>query len=163
MSEERRQPDARRRRGPHRPQESDRNIRGMIAGIEERLTDAVTPESIAGLNSFERKLIHRHFDNDLDFETRTYRKGETFTLCVYPVGNIEKYAKKRAEESLQSGDSVNLPAMGSYERYIIHNALKDISGIETVSLGEGEERHIQIVSKRFGRGLKRIVKKMRLM
>ena len=124
--------------------------------------DAVKPESLNGLNSFERKLIHRHFDHSTSYQTRTYRNGDKFTLCVYPVANIEKMAKDKAKESLDTGETISLPPMGSYERYIVHNALKDFSGVETSSEGEGKERHIQIVSKRFGRGLKKIARKIRL-
>lgn len=124
--------------------------------------DSIVPESLSGLNSFERKLVHRHFDHSTSYETRTYRNGDKFTLCVYPVANIEKFAKDKAEESLQSGESVELPPMGSFERYIVHNALKDYSGVETASVGDGKERHVQIVSKRFGRGLKRIAKRIKL-
>ena len=134
----------------------------MISEIEERLMDAITPESLNGLNSFERKLIHRHFDNSTSYQTRTYRNGDKFTLCVYPIANIERFAQEKAEESLQSGNTIDLPPMGSFERYVVHNALKDFTGVETVSDGEGKERHIRIVSKRFGRGLKRIAKKIRL-
>jgi len=38
--------------------------------------------------------------------------------------------------------------MGSYERYVVHAAVQDISGVETASQGEGPERHVQIVSKK---------------
>ncbi|MFQ5649903.1 MAG: R3H domain-containing nucleic acid-binding protein [bacterium] len=162
MSEEKRNLEVRRRRGPNHRPDDDKNIRKMIAEIEERLMDSIRPESLDGLNSFERKLVHRHFDHSSSYETRTYRNGERFTLCVYPVANIEKFAQEKAEESLQKGESIDLPPMGSFERYIVHNALKDFSGVETVSSGEGKERHVQIVSKRFGRGLKRIAKKIKL-
>ncbi len=162
MSEERRRPNFRRRGGPREPMQDDQNIRGMIEEIEAKLQDAISPESISGLNSFERKLIHRHFDHNKDFETRTYRNDEQYTLSVYPVANIERFAREKAEESLSSGGTVELPAMGSYERFIVHNCLKDMSGVETTSAGEGRDRHVQIVSKRFGRGLKRIAKKIRL-
>lgn len=167
MNEQRRRrPDSRRGRGPRRPrreEEDTRNIRGMISEIEGKLVDSIVPESLTGLNSFERKLIHRHFDHNKDFQTRTYRNGDDFKLLVYPVGNLERFAREKAEESLQSGETINLPAMGSYERYLVHNSLKDFSGVETSSQGEGNERHIQITSKRFGRGLKKIVKKIKLL
>lgn len=168
MSDEKRRPDSRNRmrnfggRGGPRPEQSDTNIRKMISEIEEKLIDSVEAHAVNGLNSFERKLIHRHFDNSTSYETRTYRNGEKFTLCVYPVANIERFAKDKAEEALQTGNSIDLPPMGSFERYIIHNALKDFSGVETTSAGEGKERHVQIISKRFGRGLKRIAKKIKL-
>ncbi len=159
-----RRPDSRARRGgpDRRPMESDRNIRKMISDMEERLMDAIKPESANGLNSFERKLVHRHFDHSTSYQTRTYRNGDKFTLCVYPVANIEKMARDKAQEALDSGKTIDLLPMGSYERYIVHNALKDFGGVDTTSDGEGKERHVQIVSKRFGRGLKKIAKRIRL-
>lgn len=163
MSEERRRSDFQRRSGPREPLQDNHNIRGMIGEIEEKLQDAISPESISGLNSFERKLIHRHFDHNKDFETRTYRNGDQYTLSVYPVGNIERYAREKAEESISTGSTVELPPMGSYERFIIHNCLQDVSGVETTSADEGRDRHVQIVCKRFGRGLKRIARKIRLL
>ena len=165
MSEERRRsgprrrPDSR-RRGHDGPPNS--NIRGMISGLEEKLRESIKPESLSRLNSFERKLIHRHFDHSAMYETRTYRNGDNFTLYIYPIGNIEKFAREKAQEAVDSGDSVDFPPMGSYERYIVNNTLKDFSGVETASQGEGSERYVQVTSKRFGRGLKRIARKIRL-
>ncbi|RMF64008.1 MAG: hypothetical protein D6743_09885 [Calditrichaeota bacterium] len=161
MNEQKRHSRPRRRRFQQSRMENQ-NIRNLIEQIEDKLQDSIKPETVTGLNSFERKLIHRHFDHKPEFETRTYRNGDRFSLAVYPVGNIERFAMEKAEESLQSGAEVDLPPMGSYERYIVHNALKDIAGLETMSEGEGSERHVRIVSKRFGRGLKRIVKKIKL-
>ncbi len=140
----------------------NKNIPIIISEVEEKLKDSIEPESLTGLNSFERKLVHRHFDHNQEFQTRTYRDGEEFTLVIYPVGNIEKFAAEKAQESQDSGAEITLPPMGSYARYIVHSSLKEMAGVETLSHGEGHERHIQIVSKKFGRSLKRIVKKIKL-
>jgi len=164
MSEEKRRP-VRRGETPERTrsdEETDRNILGIIAEVEEKLASSVFSESLTDLNSFERKLIHRHFDHKSEYETRTYRNGEKHTLCIYPTGNIERFAQEKAQAAMDTGESIELPPMGSYARYMIHNALKDITGVETRSEGEGNERHVQIVSKSFGRGLKKIAKKIRL-
>jgi len=37
-----------------------------------------------------------------------------------------------------------------------------MNGIETESFGEGSDRYVKITSKRFGRGLKKIAKKIKL-
>ncbi len=161
MNEERR-PRSRERRDFNQ-EVDDQNIKKLVSGVEEKLRNSVKAESLEGLNSFERKMVHRHFDHNPDFETRTYRNGDKFTLSVYPVGNIRKFAKDKAQELLDSGNEVSdFPPMGSYERYVVHAALQDITGIETASQGEGSERYVQIVSKKFGRGLKKIVKKIKL-
>jgi hypothetical protein len=53
--------------------------------------------------------------------------------------------------------------MSSYERFIVHNVLKEIDSIESSSVGEGAERHVEIQPQKFGRGLKKIIKKIKLM
>jgi len=63
---------------------------------------------------------------------------------------------------LRSGQKVNLPPMSSYERFVIHDALKDMDSITANSFGENKDRHIVLEPKAFGRGLKRIIKKIRL-
>lgn len=161
MDEEKREQRTTGRRFDSRKSDTT-NIQQVIKKLEEKLQDSIQPEALSGLNSFERRLIHRHFDHNKDIQTRTYRKGDNFTLYVYPVGNLERFAKEKAREVFETGLDIDLPPMGSYERYIVHAALKDMDGIETASLGEGGERHVQIVSKKFGRGLKKIVKKIKL-
>ncbi len=166
MTEERRKPDFRKRRGGSKfssnNNHDNRNIREMLKQVERRLSEGIKPEALPGLNSFERKLVHRHFDHNADYETRTYRNGEQFTLYIYPVGNIERFAQDKAREALDTGDPVSLPPMGSYERYLVHNVLKEMSGVETLSHGEGGDRHVEIISRKFGRGLRKIAKKIRL-
>ncbi|MFQ5603670.1 MAG: R3H domain-containing nucleic acid-binding protein [bacterium] len=151
-----------RRRPFHQKKYDNKNIPKIIAEIETKLKDSIVPTPLNGLNSFERKLVHRHFDHNDDYQTRTYRNGDKFTLFVYPVGNIKRLAAEKAQESLDTGSEVDLPPMGSFERFLVHSTLKDFTGIQTQSVGEGEDRHVQIVSKRFGRGLKRIVRKIKL-
>jgi len=169
MTDERRKPDFKKKGGRgkfstnnRRNSHENRNLRELLRQVERRLSESIKPESFTDLNSFERKLVHRHFDHNADYETRTYRNGEKFTLYVYPVGNIERFAQEKAEESLESGNPVSLPPMGSYERYLVHNALKDMSGVETLSYGEGSERHVELTSHKFGRGLRKIAKKIKL-
>jgi len=150
------------RESRHRDETPDNTIKGIIEDIERKLADSLKPEALRALNSFERKLVHRHFDHNRDFETRTYRDGDTYTLYVYPVGNLKRLAREKAEESLQTGADVELPPMGSYERYIVHTEIQEIAGVETESVGEGKDRRVKIISKKFGRGLKKIVKKIKL-
>lgn len=161
MNEERRQQkDTAKKFG--RRKSGTKDIQQIIKNLEKKLQDSIEPEALTGLNSFERRLVHRHFDHNKDIQTRTYRRGSNFTLYVYPVGNLQRFAKEKAQEAFESGSDVDLPPMGSYERYIVHSSLKEVDGVETVSAGEGSERHVQIVSKKFGRGLKKIAKKIKL-
>lgn len=125
----------------------------------EHSTQAICLED---LNAYERKRIHQFFDNKSDFETKTYRNGEEYLLWVFPVGQIKKYAEEKAQEALDTGAEIDLPPMSNYERFLIHDALKSVESVETNSFGEGEERHIRITPVKFGRRLKKMVKKLKL-
>jgi predicted RNA-binding protein Jag len=143
--------------------EMDGKMVRLIAKVREDLCDSIVPISLTLLNPFERKQIHREFDTDPNVTTKTYRIGEDqYELRLYPVGNLRKYAEKKAEEAMQSGQKVVLPHMSSFERFIVHEALKDNEAIKANSHGEGDDRHIELEPEIFGRGLKRIMKKIKL-
>lgn len=144
------------------PRPSRGNIERLIQKAIHDLDNSLEPVSLEKLNAFERKLVHRQFDHDPNFVTKTYRNEEEFELKIYPVGNLRKYAEKKAEEAVETGQKIVLPHMSSYARYVIHDTLKDIETVKSASYGEGEERHIEIEPEVYGRGLKRIIKKIRL-
>jgi UDP-N-acetylmuramate: L-alanyl-gamma-D-glutamyl-meso-diaminopimelate ligase len=162
-----------RRPGRYRPKadggferaEDDGRIKAMIQEVEEKLKDSIQPAQLPNLNSFERKQIHQYFERrQPEFETKTYRgEDDSQILWVFPVANLKKFAQEKASETLETDAVVSLPPMSSYERFIVHDVLKEIDGIEAVSAGEGAERHIEIHPKKFGRGLKKIMKKIKLM
>lgn len=56
-------------------------------------------------------------------------------------------ALRAAEQARLSGSSQDLPPMSSFERRIIHLALAAVEGIETVSEGEGNFRHVVVKPK----------------
>ncbi len=137
-------------------------INALVKQVLKEVDDSLEPASLTNLNAFERKLVHRQFDNNPDLVTKTYRKGEEYELKIYPVGNIRKYAQSKAEEALHTRKKVVLPHMSSYQRFVIHDTLKEMDTIKAESFGEGEERHIEITPEAYGRGLKRIIKKIKL-
>lgn len=152
------------RKAPYRkrPDLDMNKIDAILIDIQRKLRDSLEPYNVADLNSFERKRIHSFFDNKDDFETRTYRHEGEYVLKVIPVGNLKRLAKENAEKVLETGSPCLLPYVGNYERYVIHNYLKDFEGIETKSVGEGAERRLEIKPIRFGRSLKKIIKKIKL-
>ncbi len=137
-------------------------IRELIDKIQHDLVGSLKPVSLYQLNSFERKQIHRFFDNKADYVTKTYRQGEDYELRVYPVGNLKRYAEEKAEEAIKTGKKVVMPHMSSYERFIVHETLKSNEAVKSASFGEGEDRHIEIEPEIFGRGLRRIIRKIKL-
>ena len=53
---------------------------------------------------------------------------------------IERQADRAAERALESGKEIELEPMTPMERKIVHDALKDRSGVETFSEGDEPER-----------------------
>ncbi len=49
-----------------------------------------------------------------------------------------------ARQVLKEGREVSLPAMNSYERSLVHNAVRDMEGVMTESEGRGPDRHVVI-------------------
>ena len=58
--------------------------------------------------------------------------------------NIVDMARRAAEEVRETGEPSLLNAMNSYERFLVHNALKEEKGIITSSRGEGALKEILI-------------------
>jgi predicted RNA-binding protein Jag len=141
---------------------SNGKIQRLLYKINSELGDSIEPISLTRLNAFERKLVHRHFDHNPNVVTKTYRHDDVYELMVFPVGNLRKYALAKANEAIATGDKVVLPKMSNYERFVVHEALKDLAEVKSNSYGEGEDRHIELVPEVFGRGLKRIIKKIKL-
>ncbi len=154
-----------RNNGRYRRDRDERNpkIEKLVKQIREELVDSIEPITIPELNAFERKLIHRQFDNNPNIVTKTYRIGDDdFELRVYPVGNLKRYAQKKADESIETRKKIELPHMSNYERFVIHDYLKEIDTVKTTSEGEEDDRHIVIEPAVFGRGLRRMIKKIKL-
>jgi len=134
----------------------------ILIDIQKKMRKSIKPVSISNLNSYERKRIHSFFDDKEDFETKTYNHNGRSILKVFPIGNLKKLAKEKAEWVLETGNVYTFPYLSKYERYIIHNYLKEIEGIETKSIGEQDDRRLEIRPIKFGRTLKRIMKKIKL-
>lgn len=146
-----------------KPRSKISKIDRILIQVQRDLRDSYVPATLKDLTAFERKRIHRFFDGNPEFETKTYRNDGDYVLKVFPVGNIRRLAEQKAEEARQRQCVVALPPMGSFERFIVHNALKEYADLETTSVGEGDQRHVEIRPVRFGRGLKRIIKRIKLL
>lgn len=60
---------------------------------------------------------------------------------------LERMAQSAAQKVKLSGQNETFPPMSSFERRIIHLALADHPDVETISEGEGNQRHIIVKSK----------------
>lgn len=53
-------------------------------------------------------------------------------------------AKKSAEKAKKFNKNIMLEAMNSYERRIVHNAVQEVEGVESWSIGENDHRRVCI-------------------
>jgi spoIIIJ-associated protein len=58
---------------------------------------------------------------------------------------LESIGRRSSKRAIREGIEIALEPMSSFERKIVHNAVKDTRGIHTLSRGEGLERHIVII------------------
>ena len=154
-----------RARNAHRSHRKDRKmdkIDRILIDIQKKLRDSIEIYSLENLNGYERKRIHSFFDNRSEYETKSYRENGKIVLKIIPVANLQKFAREKAEEVVRTGEPFKFPPMPSYARYVIHNCLHDFEGVETVSEGEGDSRYLEIKPVRFGRSLKKIIKKIKI-
>ncbi|HOT96038.1 MAG TPA: R3H domain-containing nucleic acid-binding protein [bacterium] len=144
-------------------EESSPKIIALVKQVEDNLMDALAPVCLTQLDASERRQVHRHFDHSTEYATKTYKITENeYELRVYPVGNLRRLAERSAEQAIKTGQKVALPPMSSYERFIIHEVLKGNDAVKGVSHGEGAERHIEIEPELYGRSLKKMIKKIKL-
>ncbi len=59
---------------------------------------------------------------------------------------LERLAREVAEEVRASGGERVLDSMTSRERWVVHNAVKDIEGVTSESVGERDEKRVKIVA-----------------
>ncbi len=137
----------------------DENVLRSIRQAEEAFKEDSTPFKITGLNGFQRKQLYSYFEKKQEYRAKSYREKEEVIVKVFPIGHLKRLAEKAAQEVLMQGDIIDLPTMGSFERFVIHDYLKEREGVKTESYGEGKDRHIQI-SPQFGRGLKKTKKRL---
>jgi predicted RNA-binding protein Jag len=57
---------------------------------------------------------------------------------------LDALARSKAEEVRRSGKPVLLDAMGSRQRWIVHNALRNELGVRSESIGEGRVKRVKI-------------------
>ncbi len=155
-------PKENRRRGMHRPKKVDPKVQESITYAEENLVDTITPITLEGLDQSQRRELYHYFDRGNEYRVKTYSEGEVSVLRIFPVGNLKRLAEQKIQEVVMRGRLESLPVMGSFERFIIHDYLKEREGVRTESVGEkGKDRHIEIHPV-FGRSLKKVKKKIRL-
>jgi hypothetical protein len=135
----------------HSPVRPDPALEQLFDQIEASFQNTLKPYRVSGLKGFQRKLLRRRYENSPEYAIKSYRDGEEVIFKIYPVGRLRRMAEQKMQEVMMNGRSSPLPPMGAYERFVIHDYLKERDGITTESQGlEGKDRHI-IVKPLFGR------------
>jgi len=146
-------------RGGRREPPPDEKVLEAIRDAERQLQSSLQAVEIAGLNPFQRKQVYRHFERGTEYKIKAFPRDDHWIMKIYPVGNLKRLAEQKAQEVLMKGEMVSLSPLGSFERFVIHDYLKERSGLRTESRGEGEERHIEI-HPQFGRMPKKIKRRL---
>jgi hypothetical protein len=74
---------------------------------------------------------------DRDREQRSSRGPED--------DNLEQLAQETGERVQETGEVAYLDDLNSRERWVVHNALKDVEGITSESVGDGRLKRVKIV------------------
>lgn len=139
---------------------SNQEIDTLIDTIKDELNDSIKPYILINLNPYQIKQIRKKLSLDNEYIIKMYTRDKETTLKVFPVGNLTRLAEQKAQEVIMNGKTISLPHMGAFERFVIHDYLKNRNDIKTKSYGrEGKDRHIKILPL-FGRKLKKAKKKL---
>ena len=66
---------------------------------------------------------------------------------VKKLKNIERLVHGIAKDVEESGLTVSLDPMNSYERRLVHTIISEYPNLTTESVGEGKDRHVTIKYK----------------
>jgi spoIIIJ-associated protein len=139
-----------------------------VRAILERIVDELDVEASVEVSEDDTEIVGRVDGEDLGlligrrgqtidavqllcyraaFRGRQDRKRVTVDAAGYRDRRrdaVERQADRAAERALKSGNEIELEPMTPNERRVVHQFLKDRSGIETFSEGEEPERCVVV-------------------
>jgi spoIIIJ-associated protein len=139
-----------------------------VRAILERIVDELDVEATVEVSEADDEIVGRVDGEDLGlligrrgqtidavqllcyraaFRGRQDRKRVTVDAAGYRERRrdaVERQADRAAERALKSGNEIELEPMTPTERRVVHQYLKDRSGIETFSEGEEPERCVVV-------------------
>ncbi len=140
---------------PPEPPEAD----AQILQIEKKIGHTLKSIKIEHISPTQKDKIVHYFAENPECSIKIYEEDDNFVVRIYPVGRLRRLADEKASEVAAKGYQTELPPMGSYERFIIHEHLKDREEITTHSVGiSGQNRRVVIVP-RFGRKPRKVTKR----
>lgn len=93
-------------------------------------------QTLKALEILTKQYVLNHFNYyiNISMNVENYKEKR--------IKYLESLAKKIAKEVVDTKIEVSMENMNSYERKIIHNALSNFKGVNTVSEGEEPTRHV---------------------
>lgn len=121
-----------------RIEESDGTLIGLVEGEDVGLFIGRRGQTIDAVQHLAQRIVFRGRTPDarvvIDADGYRERRAET----------LRSIALDAAEESLRSGQAVELDPMPASERRIVHEYLRERGGVETHSEGEEPERYLVV-------------------
>jgi len=124
--------------------EKDDRILFNVAGGNPGVLIGKRGQTLEAIQSLVEKIVNKHNGNHVRIQVDVAGYLET------RKDNLRKLAFKLAGKSKRSGKPISLEEMNSYERRIIHLALKDDPAVRTQSRGEGYLRKLVIFPNKRG-------------
>ncbi len=121
-----------------RVERSDGTLTGCVEGEDVGLFIGRHGQTIDAVQHLAQRIVFRGGSPDarivIDADGYRERRAET----------LRSVALDAAEESLRSGEAVELDPMPASERRIVHEYLRDRGDVETHSEGEEPERYLVV-------------------
>ncbi|HTA14643.1 MAG TPA: R3H domain-containing nucleic acid-binding protein [Solirubrobacteraceae bacterium] len=121
-----------------RIEQSDGTLTGSVEGEDVGLFIGRHGQTIDAVQHLAQRIVFRGGSPDarVVIDADGYRERRADTL--------RSIAEEAAEESLGSGEAVELDPMPASERRIVHEYLRERGGVETHSEGEEPERYLVV-------------------
>ncbi|MFB6354938.1 MAG: RNA-binding cell elongation regulator Jag/EloR [bacterium] len=98
-------------------------------------------ETLNAIQHLVGRIMRRHSDESINVmvDAGNYRQRRH--------ENLRNLAKKSSKRALDNNEEVELEPMVPFERKIIHEAVEDISGVKSHSIGENASRRVVILPR----------------
>jgi spoIIIJ-associated protein len=95
-------------------------------------------QTLEAIQELMRMAVGRHLDERIRVivDVEDYRKRRE--------AKLEERARHLAQAVADGGPEVELEPMNAYERKLVHDAVAEIPGVETLSRGEDPNRYVVI-------------------
>lgn len=112
----------------------------IVDGAEEDLALLIgrSGQTLDAIQELTRMVVGRQLDARIRVvvDVEDYRKRREDRLA--------EIGRSAAERALETGDEVELEPMNPYERKIVHDAVAEVAGVESVSRGEDPNRFVVV-------------------